>query len=645
MKIVTPSDVPPHTAGIVPIPFDSKHFGYAVLYDFAGQHEYYSSHATVMENLILPTPPLFLLLIDISKPIEKIKEEFVYWWQFINNHSQRAAAPPHVIFIASHKDKLRARSEDPQSIVDEIMERYISDIKVSFTFDGSFPMDCRKLVSRGLSALLTQLNATCQVLRQTADVDLHCHILKAFLTTTNFQALVYCELSLIIEMVRKEEALLPSHPSQLIPLLSTFTDQGHILLHQNCTNMIKSWVILKPEVILAKVNGSIFAPDYFKEHSQNFAMSTGVVSLSKIKNKFTEFNHEVIIAFLIHFEFCFRIKDQHTLEMITNNEVSLTNQSSECREAVVCQEKYYFFPSLVRIKKPEDVCQPQETDMYQFGWLYKCGKETEELTTRFLHVLILRLAFSCETPDDPTERESVVILRSCSVWKHGIAWWTNDGIETIVEVGLQCRWVAVMMRCPYTHKVQCAELRSKAIRIVLKARQDFCQATKMNEFVIAPSCLQYPFEGRELTLYSMKKIASIVVEGKNFVKDIVGKNPVDISQLLPFEPYYKLGDLIDRFFTAEQSLNKEISQECLEQIAIKCHKNLKEFETALQPNLIAYVEECSRVGGSEVMKCVALFRTLKNNQKRAMKTWRDFEQVFRKFSIFCGRNPMVNLFL
>ena len=34
------------------------HFGHVMLYDFAGQHEYNSSHAPVMENLILPSPPL-----------------------------------------------------------------------------------------------------------------------------------------------------------------------------------------------------------------------------------------------------------------------------------------------------------------------------------------------------------------------------------------------------------------------------------------------------------------------------------------------------------------------------------------------------------------------------------------------------------
>ena len=151
-KHVNPSNVPPHTAGIVPIPFNSKHFGHAVLYDFAGQHEYYSSHAAVMENLILPTPPLFLLLIDISKPIEKIKEELVFWWQFINNHSQRAAAPPHVMFVGSHKDKVRVKG-DLQSIMENILKESVRDIQVSFKFEGFFPIELQRAgLSRTRSA-------------------------------------------------------------------------------------------------------------------------------------------------------------------------------------------------------------------------------------------------------------------------------------------------------------------------------------------------------------------------------------------------------------------------------------------------------------------------------------------------------------
>ena len=637
-KNVNPSEVPPHTAGIVPLSFNSKHFGHAVLYDFAGQHEYYSSHAAVMENLVLPSPPLFLLLIDISKPMEEIREELVYWWMFINNHSKRATAPPHVILVGSHKDTVKDRGGNVQKIMEEITD-IVRDIPVSFQFDHSraFPLDCRKLVSQGLTALLAQLKLTCETLRQTADIDLHCHILKAFLTT-NFHSSIACKVSEIAEKTNPEDDLLPQVPSQLIPLLSTLSDKGYILLLQNHTDMSKSWVVLQPEVLLTEVNGSIFAPDNFKEHCRGFAMSTGVVPLSKIREKFGEPNNQVIIGYLTHLEFCFRIKDKHTLEMITKDaKMQLTTHSSEHAE------EYYFFPALIWKENPSDVCQPQETIKYECGWFYRCNEPTEQLTTRFLHVLILRLAFSCDPPDEPTERESVVLLRSCSVWKHGIAWWTNDGIETIVEVGLQCRWVAVMLRCPDTHKVQCAELRTKVISTVLKTKQDFCPAIGMKQFLISPSSLQYPFEGRALTLYSMREITKVVIAGKEFPIDTKGKNAIHISQLLPFEPFSNFGeDLIGNLFTSDEPRERNMLRLNLFQIASKCFDRLDDFKKALQPHPVAFQRECVKPDCTEVDRCVALFQII---QRRGCKTWRDFEQEFSRFSIFCGRDPRVSQIL
>ena len=633
-KNVNPSEVPPHTAGIVPLSFNSKQFGHAVLYDFAGQHEYYSSHAAVMENLVLQSPPLFLLLIDISKPMEEIREELVYWWMFINNHSKRATAPPHVILVGSHKDTVKDRGGNVQKIMEKIID-IVRDIPVSFQFDHSraFPLDCRKLVSQGLTALLAQLKLTCQTLRQTADIDLHCHILKAFLTT-NFHSSIACKVSEIAEKTNPEDDLLPQVPSQLIPLLSTLSDKGYVLLLQNHTDVSKSWVVLQPEVLLTEVNGSIFAPDNFKEHYSGFAMSTGVVALSKIIEKFGESNNQVIIRYLTHLEFCFRIKDKHTLEMITKDETLQLTPHGHDRV-----EEYYFFPALVQKKNPSDVCQPQETIKYECGWFYRCNQPTEQLTTRFLHVLILRLAFSCDPPDEPTERESVVLLRSCSVWKHGIAWWTNDGIETIVEVGLQCRWVAVMLRCPDTHKVQCAELRTKVISTVLKTKQDFCPAITMKEFLIAPSSLQYPFEGREHTLYSMKEIANVVIAGKEFPKDTEGRSTIHISQLLPFEPFFNFGEnLVDSLFTPGQRIMSPTKPNFI-MMAKRCYEKLDDFKKALNPDQFAFQRECVKPDCTEVDRCVALFHII---QRRGCKTWRDFEEEFSRFSVFCGRNPMVS---
>ena len=631
---VNPRDVPPHTAGIVPIPFNSKHFGHAVLYDFAGQHEYYSSHAAVIENLILPSPPLFLLLIDISKPMEKIKEELMYWWLYIDNHCQRAMRIPHAILVGSHKDIARLNGEDPHRKMKDITEN-IMNKKVSFTLEGYFLLDCRKLASKGLTGLLNQLRTTCQTLRETADIDLHCNILKAFCVENFDDETVACKFS---DIIMSEHFILSQNPPRLISLLSTLSDKGHILLLHNHTDVNKSWVILKPSALLTEVNGSIFAPENFKEHcSHGFAMSTGVIALTNIKEKFSNVNDQVITGYLTHMEYCFEIKDQHTLELITNDPALKVHSEEE--------EVYYFFPGLVQTENPKDVYQPQDGITYfECGWLCKCYNKLEQLTTRFLHVLILRLAFafSCQLPDATTERESVVLLRSCSVWKHGIAWWTNDGIETIVEVDVQCRWVAVMMRCPDTHKVQCAELRSKVIATVLKTKKDFCPAITMNDFLISPSSLRYPFQGRELTLYSMSEIANVVIDGKDFARDIEGKNPLRVSLLLPFEPYFSMGSVTNELFSTNQSIcSQELSGEDLLRVSEFCCKNLESFEIALKPSLTAYEDECSRAGDSRVRRCAGLFQIL---QRRGCKTWRDFEREFSIFSIFCGRNPMVTIY-
>ena len=635
MKYVDPRDVPPHTAGIVPIPFNSRHFGNAVLYDFAGQHEYYSSHAAVMENLILPSPPLFLLLVDISKSMEEIREELLYWWHFIDNQSQKATAPPHVLLGGSHKDIVKQRGRHEVHRVGMEIETCVRDIRVSFKFAGFFPLDCRRLASQELTKLLIQLQATCKVLREAVDINLHCHVLKAFLSTPVFQDKVYCKISDIVDRIETSNSYIPKHSLDLIPLLKTLNDQGHILLLEYHNDEKRSWVILKPEKLLTDVNGSIFAPDDFQKRSIDFAMCTGVVTLSKLQESFKDYNHEVVVQYLIHHEFCFGIKDQHILDMITNNQVpgTLTEQSTED------QETYYFFPSLVSVESPEHICQPHKNITFQCGWYYKCGQKTEQLTTRFLHVLILRLAFACEPTDNPAEAESVVLLRRCSVWKHGIAWLNNYGIETIVEVGLQCHWVAVMMRCPDSKKVQCAELRTNIIKTVLKTRKDFCPAITMKEYLIDPSNLQYPFEGRELTLYSMKEIVKVIVKGDDLlVMDITGEILISIPELLPFEPYLGIDLLIEKFFGKDASLT--VTSKDMMLLVMKYDKMLKELKQVFRHDIRAFQMECVEAECAEVESCNTLFHIL---QRRGFRTWKHFEEGFSRFSIFCGKNPMVRL--
>ena len=59
------------TAGIVPTRLHNTELGNVLLHDFAGQTEYYSSHTAVLENLLLNSGAVFLLLINLTQDVLK----------------------------------------------------------------------------------------------------------------------------------------------------------------------------------------------------------------------------------------------------------------------------------------------------------------------------------------------------------------------------------------------------------------------------------------------------------------------------------------------------------------------------------------------------------------------------------------------
>ena len=64
------------TAGIIPLHVESKvkEVGNMVIYDFAGQQEYYSSHAAVLERIMRNTAAIFACIVDLSSVWRMISE-------------------------------------------------------------------------------------------------------------------------------------------------------------------------------------------------------------------------------------------------------------------------------------------------------------------------------------------------------------------------------------------------------------------------------------------------------------------------------------------------------------------------------------------------------------------------------------------
>ena len=523
-------NVPPHTAGIIPTTFRSKTFGNTVLYDLAGQIEYYTSHAAVIQTTVISTPPAFIVVVNMSESEERISETLRYWWSFINNHAARASAPPQVILVGSHADKVKARGGSAQGKMSQV-SALVKRLPTSFYFAGQVALDCRDPASRKLQIFCSLVNKSCCELRRTADVDLHCHVLYAFLLE-KFPGEVACTVSDISTIIQESDALLPQNPDGLMPLISTLSDKGLFLLVRDSGSIEDSWIILQKQALLGEVNGTIFAPKHFSQHKKDLSSSTGVVPLFKLRNEFPDRNPTMIATFLAHLEFCFKVDDHETLKLLEDNAVQNMPQG--------LSEEYYFFPALVSVENPLRVWEQDDVMISRCGWFYRCIRNDQFLTTQFLHVLILRLAFSFALQLHPGDlhEDSLALHRRCSVWKHGIGWLNRVPIETVVEVGLLNQSVIVMMRCPKGEEAKCAQLRSRIIQKVIQVKDELCKAVEMSESFIHPTDVKYPFfdNTEDLKYYSLTEIAKATTMGDANVLDNTGRNPFPMKDLLLLDP-------------------------------------------------------------------------------------------------------------
>jgi len=555
-------NVPLHTAGIIPTTFQSKTFGNTVLYDLADQIEYYTCHAAVIQTTVISTPPAFIVVVNMSESEEKIIETLCYWWSFINNHAARASKPPQVILVGSHADKVKAKGESVREKMFQV-SAFLKRFPASFYFAGQVALDCRDPASRKLLRFCSLVNNSCCELRRTADVDLHCHVLYAFLLD-KFPGKVACTVSDITTTIQKSDALLPQNPDDLIPLISTLSDKGLLLLVRDSVSSEDSWVILQKQALLGGINGVIFAPKHFSQYKKDLSSSTGVVPLLKLKSQFPDYNPIMIAKFLTHLEFCFKVDDQETLDL-------LKDEAYEGDQTQNLSEEYYFFPALVSIENPLQVWEQDDVKICQTAWLYRCVQHDQLLTTLFLHVLILRLAFSFALKLDPgdSQEDSLVLRRRCSVWKRGIGWLNRVPIETVVEVGLLNQSVIVMMRCPKGEEAKCAQLRSEIIQKVLEANDEHCKAVEMSESFIHPSDVKYPFfhNAEDLKSYSLTEVARATIKEADNVLDCRGRNPFPVKDLLLFDPQATTSrELLSELFSEKHSLDKQVHSQVLEKL-------------------------------------------------------------------------------
>ena len=545
----------PLTAGIVPHHLESNEIGNIVLYDFAGHPEYYSSHEAVLENLMLRSPAVFIILIKLTDKLEDIEKQLYYWAGFIKNVGYRMSKKSQVIVVGSHADKRRAKSG-----INLIKKIEIQKIIEHHEYKGFVAVDCRNKNGVGFDELVTCLSESTKAVVNTSDsISFYCHVLYAFLKTEIDQVAI--TLDNLLQLIQDEnEPSLPSNESTLLECLTILSDKG-LIMFITSTDSTNSWVIINKTSLLKEINGTLFAPSHFKEYRLTLASNTGIVPVSVLSDVFPQYDPDMLVGFLKSLEFCHEI-DEDTLQIITN---TLPSQNSY-------SDKLLYFPALAS--------EPMKNVEISngFGWCLWCPERIQFFSTRFLHVLLLRLAHKSSLkkddgiiiPSTETRIDVKDLNRSCNVWKNGICW-TRDGVKCIVQVSEQNRSVILLVQPVITGSdKECIQVRNSIITMIHQIRNASCSSCDIQEYLISPNELHsiLQCELSESSIFRIEDVARAAL----FKMPVTNENEtLELSSLLgQLEPYHILPlSIIQRLFDDSKSsqcipehLYREIQERC-----------------------------------------------------------------------------------
>ena len=628
------TDVDEKTAGIIPYDICSKAMGRAILYDFAGHREFYAGHDALLQNTMTNSPSIIMLVVDMRGDEVQIREALHYWFEFINTHTSKGRSESHLVIIGSHVDSMASSETKRKSTFLQSITRHHSLDNI--TVAAQVMLDCRYAESASLSQLRLVLSQSCQALRRLEQMAVthHCFLLFLF---DKFRGQSAIQLSTAAAELKNSDSSLQyvclnlMVSSNLTDVCESLNSRGNILFMKNNEQPDKSWIIFDKGILLATVNGIIFAPEGFKEHSK-ISTSTGVVPESMFASIFPKLETTMISQFLCHLEFCQEIKDPDVLALLHANDSS--SQSGE---------KFLFFPGLVDLTIPTNVWLPNSQFGYYSGWLLQCVKREQFFSSRFLQVLLLRLAYSLAfLPSDhnPSSSDTTSLERSCCVWKRGICWYDQSGIEVIVEVVDQ-KSVIVMIRSlkQIESQVKLTSARSEIIKRVLETKQELSPKVAVTESLLHPEdVISYPLDLAKVKRITMTKIAHAVVEGNLGVLDNT-EQMVDLrSGLLHFEPYVGMDrPTLDELFKEDNNTIPE--DKYLYDIAECIHDNADYIVQLFKPRPLRLANLMDRAPPGDVHKVVRVFQ-LWREEKADEGTIHSLRKTLDRFSIFAGRNPL-----
>jgi ankyrin repeat protein len=527
---VSEATVPPHTSGIIPSEHRHKSIGRVLYYDFAGEPEYYSSHSAIMSSIMQAKEGtnVCLVLVNLKKSNDDLLEELGYWFSFISFHCKELREKCKALIIGSHVDCISGSKTEAKSkvaVVSKFIESFTSKASIEIVKStNDLIINCRQ--PRSLTRVHSTLN---QILSRAATFNLseEAAILLGLLEK-DFKNVVTCKVQTLLTHIVQTGVCLPRTASSLHPKIMELHTIGLLMMIESMSSKLEDYLlILNVSKLTNEVDKLLFSKDSAKRNALSIdphSASMGILPQTYLASILPEY---ITTEFLIRLQYC---------QEFSHAEVKLDYSVITTED--FCAPRLLYFPALCETERKKNIKTPDNYD-YSIGWYIKCCGDFDYFPPRFLHVLLLRLAHTFALPaasEQPSnqsveERVTATILRlynhRCTMWKNGIHWLMEEGVECFVENVNNSKGIVIVVKSEPAHTFTCTEMLFKIIQEIHQAKEEFCGTVTLQEYLM-DSDNPAAFTNEDI-LFAACDIARVLQKGKPYVVSTSGRGPAQLK--------------------------------------------------------------------------------------------------------------------
>lgn len=554
-----------------------------VLYDFVGQLDY-MSYAAALEKIIVDSPSVFIMVVNLPDKHDRIKIALKNWISFIDNATAKISKQSQLIIVGNHRNSVQNTDICKLNKFVDKTFRSITHLNLKAVVS----VDCRYPESKQASKLMQYLKESTKLIgsmSKSHSVSFDCYCLQASLQCK------YKHLPTNLEKVTYD---FTKTAAELTKLLETLSAKGLILFLK-----VKNthWIIANESSFWNEVTNKLVTSINAED---SIFSNTGVVARSAFEELFSDYNG--IVDILKSLQICGTV-DSNIVTKKTNI-CPKTNKS-------VPSEELLYFPSLVSTEPHSKATNIKKG----YGWGFFYSNAENVLPNSFRDKLLLQLAYSeCHSLRAKIgrvgpRRRNEALNRSCKVWTNGIYWKSAQNVEITVQITSYNRFVTVVVsKCEPT---QVSRLRSSVIGKIHSLLKELnLPSENIAEALIYPKDLPKirTADPRELTLIPIEHVAyhmlqrteDILLGDDNFddikLKKLIGKA----------EPYSIISPSVIKELFDDEIADQKLSEESFKHIQRVC----------IELRLTVSVTRCD--------------------------TYSQVRGILNSWSIFSGNNPLVS---